>query len=498
MSREPSNITRRSLLKRSAAVGAGAVLAGPALPDFADAAKRGRINPLKARPGGLAGLGKLRDWNRYLAGLGARHTGGESQATFIRDLERGMRGLGWRTERRFQSFDRWDAVSFGLRVSVSGAPMKPMPVASCFPYSGRTGAAGITAELAYAGAGKEADFAAGDFRGKIAVIDVAAFNLPIGLVFNPYFDRPVDIDMSLPYDRSWLAAPPELDAARAAGAAGVIAILPMVPDDAKGQYTPFARKLQGLPALLVDSEQGESLRELAKASGNRAGLNLMARRDRGRTSSLLAVLPGAGRDVVVVNTHTDGPNLIEENGPLAMLSIAQRMSAIPKAKRPSTLAFYFATGHFADGVESSGAYLTEHPGLAARTKAGVTIEHLGCPEYVDDQVSSFTRTGKPEISGVFASNEKVAAISQAAIERHGVTRCMTIKPAPLFFGEGAPLHEGGIPMMAYISGPSYLLAERSRKVQLRRFDVRRMAAETAACSRMIVKASAAPAGSLIG
>ena len=96
---------------------------------------------------------------------------------------------------------------------------------------------------------------------------------------------------------------------------GVIVILPMVPADAKGQYIPFKRPLQGLPALHVDLSAGNEIRELSKAAGNVATLVLPAIVNSAETTdALLAVLPGSStEEVVLVNTHTDGPNLIEEN-----------------------------------------------------------------------------------------------------------------------------------------------------------------------------------------
>ncbi|KAB2857000.1 MAG: hypothetical protein F9K43_26315, partial [Bauldia sp.] len=403
---------------------------------------------MNAKPGQLAGRAKMQRWNEYLAGLGARYTGNDSERRFVRDLKGGFRRLGLETETKAQTFEHWDARNFSFEAG-TGSALKPFHVCSYYAYSGRTDKGGVSGPLAYAGHGTPADFAAGDFRGKIAVVDVNRTVYPMGLVFNAWDGYVPGTDPNDVYDSAWITKPPPLAAAIAAGAIAVVFILPFVAANAEGQYMPFGQTLQNLPSLLISKEVGERLRPLAQSGGASGRLTLKASLRQGKAKSLLAVLEGKGDDVVVVNSHGDGPNLIEENGPLAMLSMAQALAATKRRDRPSTYAFYVATGHFQDEVVSSPAYATEYPDLFARTKAGVTVEHLGCPEYVDDG-STYGPTGKPEVSGCFASNEKLAYnIVLPAIRRNEVTRCIALKPTPKFFGEGRGLYELGIPMMAY-------------------------------------------------
>ena len=487
--------TRRTFIKRSAGTAAGlAVGTGLMGEAVALAGKRAPSPLLQAKPGRLASTKTMWKWNEYLAGLGARHTGSPSEVRFTHDIRQAMKRLGWKTSVKPQTFDNWEANSYSLTVTPAGGSARKVRVGYYYPYSGRTGRSGITGELAYAGSGRSAaDFAGGSFAGKIAVIDVPPFSVPVGVAFNAW-DRKfaADVDITKPYDRSWVATGPPLKAAKEAGAIGAIIILPEAPADGKGQYSPFGLELQGLPALNVDAPTGDMLRSLAQTPGNKAKMTLTATRSKGKTRALMAVLPGASDEVVVVNTHTDGTNLIEENGPLAMISLAQRLSAIPKADRPVTFAFYFATGHFQADVVSAPAYITDYPKLFERTKAGLTIEHLGCPEYETDHKNVFKKTGKPEISGLFSSNRTLANMARPVIEAKGVARCTVMQPTPVFFGEGRDLHAEGIPMLAYIAGPHYLLAERSKKVQLERFNVNRMQAETRAFAAMLDKLAVMP------
>lgn len=484
---ERRGYSRRSFVKRSAGAAAAAGLgAAGGLPGTALAKPKPGGNPLlNAKPGPLASRKKMLAWNEYLAGLGARPTGGVSETQFRKDLKKAMQELGWETSMRSQTFTGWEAREYSLSVGAAGAAKEPVNVSYYYPYSGRTPKEGIAAELAYANRGTPADFMSGDFNGKIAVIDVPPFAIPIGAAFNTWDGSPPDINPTLPYDRAWVAAGPALAPAIAAGAVGAIIILSQSPPCANKQYSPFGKELQGIPALNVNAVVGERVRALAQAGGARAKLRLKAKQSPGKTKALLATLPGASDEVVVVNSHTDGTNLVEENGPLAMLSIAQQLSARPRSQRPVTYAFYFATGHFQYEVNSSAAYVTDYPDLFTRTKVGLTIEHLGCPEYLDNHVDEYVKTGQPEISGLFATSHSMATAAAPAMTQNGVSRCSVIQPVPKFFGEGRPLYEAGLPMLAYIAGPNYLLAETGKGKQLERFSIDRMMKETKAMAALL-------------
>jgi hypothetical protein len=487
-----SEFTRRDLLKRSALTTAGLATAGALSPSGLLSAAAAAKPTLSVRAGSLADTKRLKLWSQYLARLRARHTGNASHKQYINDLDTAMKTLGWETDRKTQTFTHWEATGFHLKVLSGGHKVvhhaKP---AYYYPYSGETSAEGVKGELKYANKGATADFSGGGFTGTIAVVESTISSALNEQLYKPWFGFPPEVNPKEPYARSWIASIPTLSAAKAAGCIGVIVILPMAPADAKGQYIPFKRALQGMPSLHVDVTVGNTIRALSQASGNIATLSLPAEVNPAETTdALLAVLPGASsEEVVVVNTHTDGPNLIEEDGGLGMLSIAQRLSGLSGSERPSTIAMYFATGHFAAGVTSSARYVTDYPELFKKTKAGVTFEHLGCPGYVDDHVSQYVPTGKPENSATYCSKEQVAKIAEAALQEAGVTLSAAYK-AP-FSGEGGALNAAGIPMMSYIAGPDYLLAEAGPVLELQRFDVNRMQSEINALSTMIDQAAAA-------
>jgi hypothetical protein len=135
------------------------------------------------------------------------------------------------------------------------------------------------------------------------------------------------------------------------------------------------------------------LRILAR-DGARATLTLEAE----TTGTLIATLPGTSSDeVIIVNTHTGGPNAIEENGGLGILALAKYFGQVAKDQRRRTLVFVLATGHFAaPWVPSIRGVIDKHPDLIKKAVAAVTIEHLGCRELADDASLHYQPTGENE------------------------------------------------------------------------------------------------------
>ncbi len=493
-----AQLSRRTLLQGSAvAAGLTATMAaGPAQASPSASVPR-HVTGLRPRRGRLADTRTLQSWVDYLADLGPRYTGTGPHARFIDDLAVAYRSLGFEIDRRPQTFQRWTARRYDLTIRTPGGGVVPVRPSFYYPYSGQTPSRGIHAGLVYAGTGRPADLAGVSVRGKVAVIDAPWADIVLDDLVDTWFGFAPGVDPTQVYNRA--ATDPlvrdtvgVLLGLKAAGAVGCIKIMPMARADAYGQYDPFDGLSRDIPAICVDAAQGDHLRAVARRGGSTAHLVLDAEiAPSTRTDGLLAMLPGARADddVVVVNTHTDGPNVVEENGPLGMLSIGQRLAAVPRKQRPVSFAFYFATGHFAQTqLMRSGAYLTDYPDLAARTKAGVTVEHLGARGWADDGVT-YRPTGDDEPSSVYCSNRAVAIIARAAIRRNRLTLCSPSKGP--FYGEGVALDAAGIPMMSYLPGPTYLVAEaRNRHVDLGWCDVNRMHTEIDTLHHMIHTAAA--------
>lgn len=86
---------------------------------------------------------------------------------------------------------------------------------------------------------------------------------------------------------------------------------------------------------------------------------------------------------MILQSHHDGTNGVEDNGPEAIVAMAQYLARLPRCALPRTVLILLSTGHFADGDLGTKAFVTKHhDDLIARAAAAVTIEHLGAMEWL--------------------------------------------------------------------------------------------------------------------
>jgi len=432
-------------------------------------------------------------WLNETVGFGLRLTGTRAHNEFIDFLDHGFREAGLVTHRDRYLFTQWLAKSWSLTV-LEGKRAGRVPVASYYTYCGATPAHGVTGKLVYLGvvpppslsgnplnvvadqaalarAQKEIGVqiaqrlsnVAGGVKGAIVLMDVVIPPVPFGAlladatyVYDPKGTLPTE-----DYKRAalLLGTIPNLEPFAAAGAAGVVFSLDASAANAAGQYAPFIYGLQGTPSLLVDRDTGSTLRDVA-AYGGRVNLILTATmRPKTSTDTLWAVLPGETDEIMIVNTHTDGPNIIEENGGVVELALAKHFASLPRSARKRTMIFSCVTGHFASEVPSTPGWITNHQDLVKRTAAAIAVEHYGAREWIDDPVLGYRPSGLIEPSLDFHSVTPIAAYAARSISDHDIDRSALLRPVGMtFFGEGAPLHESGIPTVGIVPGPNYLLS----------------------------------------
>ena len=136
---------------------------------------------------------------------------------------------------------------------------------------------------------------------------------------------------------------------------------------------------------------------------------------------------------------------------------------MPKSERKRTLVFPLTTGHFAGPwVPSIRGVIEKHPDLIKRAVAAITVEHLGCREWMDkasdDRSMRYAATGKNELSVAItpykAMGRALVDALQGSRDRAGV-----VNPANGgWLGEGSSLSRAGIPTIGYIPQPNDLLA----------------------------------------
>ena len=398
-----------------------------------------------------------------MAKLGPKYTGNRAHRTFVEFLAKYLSDAGLNVSRDHFSFPRWEARRWGIMVTPQTGSVFTAPVTSYFPYSGQTPAAGVTGDLVYAGTSPHFDLS-GKLKGKIAVIDCPISERPYGEWYKVWGVYPSDVKFPSSV-RPARSSVNQLTDFQKAGALGVILSWTDISDaNAADQYTPFSRPLQNIPGLWVGRETGATLRILAR-DGARATLTLEAEIIPDTpTDTIIATLPGTSTDeVIIVNTHTDGPNAIEENGGARpYLALAKYFAQIARDQRRRTCPRF--RPHYRPfrrplGALDSRGVIDKHPELIKKAVAAVTIEHLGCREWADDASFHYKPTGENELSVALSPHQSTANVLLECLQGSANRRNAVVNPVKGgFLGEGSALARAGVPTIGYMPMPNYLLA----------------------------------------
>lgn len=339
--------------------------------------------------------------------------------------------------------------------------------------------------------------------GKIAYIDVSvavASNVipPSAYTVNGTYDEGAfntETFSNPPNPTGTIFLPPDITNATKAGVLGVILGWQGISNgNAKGQYNPFTVPYSsspassqagsnpsdtkgGIPALWVTEDVGTFIKSEIAGKAVPVTVHLEAEIKQVPTSTVWGILPGANYgkpndEFLICNTHTDGPNIAEENGAIGVFNVARYFARVPLRERPKSMVFMASTGHFSHGFLGSGRdWITQHPQIVSKTVGCMTIEHFGCNEWEDVQKGStlaFTPTGKLVQSQVIVTdpafqqrtpgpadptllhifNESVDRTFDRAVVLSGGT----------FLGEGGGFHAIGVPTIGYLPVPQYLCA----------------------------------------
>ena len=411
----------------------------------------------------------LSDQLRFLEALGSRLTGSPAHKALIEDVAARLAELGLEVQRDRHQFARWD-VPYDhehLRLTVAGADIE---ISSAYPYSGTTGAAGVTGKLRLLSGLRRNCWSAA--RGAIAVVEVPHVAVPYDLLVGEW-----DRNRSSPPARHPVFSVglfgPNLDQAQLAGVKSVVLVWRgLTVGNALRQYVPFIEPYHDLPAVWVAGEAGERVLAAARA-GHEAMLVLNAEiTPICETETIWAMSEGEIRDEsILIVTHSDGTNVVEENGHIALLELARAAASRPHRRK---MVFVFTTGHLRipavsrHGQATSG-WLDAHPELwlggkaQARAVVGLVIEHLGAVEFAEDiSNGSYGPTGKPEPETLYATTPELRSVVMREWTGNDPEPTHVVKPGPLIhFGEGEPLFQRDIPAVALVTGPQYLLAERA-------------------------------------
>ncbi len=460
------------------------------------------ITSLRTKEAMLDGIVKMNE-------CGIRHTGSPAHKAFIDQIKQDVEGLGLQTVSTKYNFDRWEATDTSLTIDGES-----IAIASAFPYSGVTGEEGVTGELI-----EIANNAFGYIQahGKIGVVHIKnlskisskiAFDkrnsIPADLAVEPSYRGPV----STSFVKTLLYGTLKLS-----GIKGLVCIWEDMSDAmVDRQYLNFILGYLKVPVVWVNETEGKKVLAGAEA-GKTATLKLLAEQEENcETESFYSIIEGtdkANKEAILINTHTDGGNCVEENGAISMLAL---MDYFVKHPTKHTLIFVFVTGHFRleefkVGIDqATSKWLAGNKDLWSgsnggyKAYAGVSVEHLGCTEWKDKD-GVYQQTNDVDVELVYTGNPKIDDIYYKAVADRTLIRTMTLRGHNrLHFGEGQPLFNKGIPEIALVTAPDYLCAEADDH-QMSKFNMDLFYEQTctfANCIELLDKESASTMGKAQG
>src|SRR6185437_13388687 len=132
----------------------------------------------------------------------------------------------------------------------------------------------------------------------------------------------------------------------------------------------------------------------------------------------------------------------------------------PQSERKRTIVFPLTSGHFAGPwVPSIRGVIKQHPELIKKAVAAVTVEHLGCREWMDDASFRYRATGKNEWGVAITPSKVPGGLLVESLQGSGAQQTAVVNPVHGgWLGEGAALARAGVPTIGFIPQPNYLLA----------------------------------------
>jgi hypothetical protein len=483
-------LSRRAALLTAAVAMAGCGRAGRAI-----AAARAPM------PVPLPSADQIRQDYQQMVDFGPRLPGNANHIRFVDWLARQMVAAGLQSGPcENYAYRRWEPKRWSLDI-IDGKRRIAIPVAY-FVRSQPTGRQGVTGPLVYAGRLEPngpvslPSFA----RGSLLVFDASLPDMALSHIVHPHFihlrgETRADV-LDSRYHRLWTMPAFQMDALAALGAAGVAIIINASSAMIEGNFSPHASPYKAkAPALFVGQDRGEALRAAAK-SGRSAHLTLDADWVEGEVPQITAILPGTSDEVMIVDTHTDGQNFIEENGCMAMLQLARHFASQPPGQRlRRTLVFAGWPGHMSGDMPEAPGWALAHPDLMRRAAAAFTIEHLGASEWADIPGRGYAATGHNEYMNWPATAGPLNDMLIEGIKRHDLLR-HAVERGP-GYTTGRVFHNSGIPHVACISGPNYLLGI-APNGHMDKLDADLAARQTAMIAELIRQADTLPMAALKG
>ncbi len=458
---ERGGLTRRGFLTRSAAtaatVGAVGSLAGAAT--ATGKAKTARKVPGNHGTVPLPSASQVRADYQRMVDFGPRLPGYEEHLEFCDWIEDEFVKAGLELLPTDQiPYSRWRPGAISLKVG-----NKTFDPATTYVRVPGTPPEGITAPLVVAGDGP--------VDGKIVLVEAAVPTPRKAGLFIAMADywqwrgHTAFEGAAEEFDRFAFSDWPSIKPYADQGAKAVLFISRASRAEVEGNWSPHQAGVQPIPGLVLDRDMGAELKALA-ASQPDATLKLEADWKDTYVPQITGILPGESDEVLVVNSHTDGQNAFEENGAVALVHMARHFASLrgsEKLKR--TIVFLAWPGHMAiptnrpedrNTLPEQFGWFTSHRDLFDRTVAAVTVEHLGATRWADDPEKGYHDTGMSDFYAIWTTLGAMQDLCKVALKKSDLQRHALLRP-PVQVTPGVAWHHRGIPHVAGISAPKYLV-----------------------------------------
>jgi hypothetical protein len=445
--------------------------------------------PVAPDPSALPDAARLREMNSVVAALHVRPTGSAAQNTYINWIVRQLKKVpGVSLSEQHFTINRWSHGSMELQLNAGGRTTG-IPIAAPVPYAEATPSAGVSAPLVQIP--DEEKITAANAAGRIVVRPAPAGNVPYYDFFLPVvswfvYDPQNTIDPTQSFFGDFInynARVADLRDAAAAGAKGILFVKELPRAQLTDHYEPYEGTPWRVPAVYLGADEGKQISD-AMASGQPASARLLVHAGYRLldTPTVRATVPGQSQQRIVVDSHTDGTNAVEDNGPVAMVAMARYLARLPVACRPRNVEFVFPTAHFYQRLVDpyhrhggAGVVATQLDGEYDQglVSSVLVLEHLGAIDY--EQIPRADNGPGQELAanglraiqfiGVTPSPPLVATVADV-VRNHDMQRTILLQGADApastvpshcnFGGEGTPYNQHLLPTMGVISAPQSL------------------------------------------
>jgi hypothetical protein len=185
--------------------------------------------------------------------------------------------------------------------------------------------------------------------------------------------------------------------------------------------------------------------------------------ERVTSHNVIATLPGASDQWIIIGSHHDGPwaSAVEDGSGIAMvLAQARYWSQVPRHERPHNLMFLLNAGHVAGGAGLI-AFVTRNTERLAQVVLELHLEHVAREARTEN--GQLIPTDQPEVRWWFTS--RIGLLEDAveqAIRAEDLRRSFIMQPdgfppgSPAPPTDGAFFHPAGVPIVNFLTAPMYL------------------------------------------